>query len=153
MFQNIGEKIKTLAIACTIFGCLFSVVGAIICWCMEIVWAGFVVLIAGCLFSWIGSFALYGLGELIIQTTKVAKGIQNMQVLSVYQNSNEYSDITKDVIEDIQSEVISDYESEKEGDVEEFEAINIPQDDECPSCFSKISPDDKECPNCGHRLK
>ncbi len=30
---------------------------------------------------------------------------------------------------------------------------NIPNDNECPACFHKISPNDKECPNCGYKLK
>ncbi len=153
MFKNIGEKIKTLAIFCTIFGCLLSAAGAIVCWCFEIVWAGFVALIVGCLLSWIGSFTLYGFGELIVQTTKAAKGIQNMQMLSVYQNSKNQGDKTNDMIEEIQSEVISDYEFEKKGYIDESEAVNIPNDDECPACFGKISPDDEECPHCGYKLK
>ena len=45
MFENIGEKIKKLAIFCTVSGCLISVVSAIVCWCFAIVWAGFTVLI------------------------------------------------------------------------------------------------------------
>lgn len=76
-----------------------------------------------------------------------------MQMLSIYQNPETSDNMTKDMIEDIQSEVISDYEFEKNGYVDESEAINTPMSDECPSCFSKISPDDKECPVCGYKLK
>lgn len=153
MFKNIGEKIKTLAIVCTVCGCLLSVIGAIVSWYFEIVWAGFLILIGGCLFSWISTFVLYGFGELISQMTKAAKSIQNMQMLSICQNTDAPDDVKKDVIEDIQNEVIGDYKAEKDEDVDESETINIPNSDECPSCFAKISPDDEECPNCGYKLK
>ena len=86
MFSNIGEKIKVLAVVCTIIGCVLSVVIAIVCWCSEIVWAGFVALILGCLVSWIGSFLLYGFGELIVQTNIVARGVQNLQAKLAYRN-------------------------------------------------------------------
>lgn len=151
MYKDIGEKIKTLAIVCTIIGCIVSLVSAIYCWATGIIFLGFVILILGCLFSWIGSFVLYGFGELITQTTNIAKGNQRMQMLSVYKNSGESQDITKETIEEIQKEVITDYEYEN--GIDELDKINRPNKDECPSCFSKISPDYKECPYCGYKLK
>ena len=153
MFENIDKKIKTLAIVCTVFGCLIFAAGAIVCWCMKIIWAGFIVLIGGCLLSWIGPFVLYGFGELITQTTKVAKEIQKMQMLSVYQNSDTLDNSTKEKIEEIKNEVINDYENEQDEYVDEADRINRPERDECPFCFHKISPDDKECPYCGYKLK
>ena len=119
MFNNIGEKIKTLAIIGTIAGCLISVVGAIICWSEKLFWAGFFVLIGGCFISWIGSFVLYGLGELITQTTNIAKGVQNIQVLSAYQNSESTGNITKEMIEEIETEVATDYETQKQERIDE----------------------------------
>lgn len=153
MFRNIGEKIKILAIVCTVLGCLLSVAIAIVCWCTKNILAGFIVIIGGCLLSWIGTFLLYGFGELISQTTKVAKGVQNMQILSVYQNSDEPDQLTKEKVEEIQNEVINECDSGGQEYVDEFEAINKPNSDECPSCFCKISPEDEECPNCGYKLK
>lgn len=77
MFENIGEKIKALAqIACWI-GILFCVVYGIIVMAapyetmdsMEVrnaaAISGFCIIIFGSLASWIGSFLLYGLGQLI----------------------------------------------------------------------------------------
>ena len=165
MFKNIGEKIKVLAVVITIIGCLASIVGAIICWSEDSILIGFAVLIGGCLFSWLGSFLLYGMGELITQTTNIARGIQNMQVLSAYQNSETKGNITKEMIEEIQTEVAIHYEIKKQEliDEEAFDdpeksSVNvgdtsIPNSDECPNCFSKISEDDAECPNCGYKLK
>lgn len=36
---------------------------------------------------------------------------------------------------------------------EDFDYVNLPEYDECPCCFAKISPNDTECPNCGYKLK
>ena len=76
MFTNIDKKIKTLAIVSTVAGCILSFIAAICCWVIgeEFILLGFVILIAGGLVSWIGSFLLYGFGELITQTTRIANG-------------------------------------------------------------------------------
>ena len=82
MFENIGQKIKTLAsvicwigiIGCTFWG--FSVISlgdgdgsAVV--------AGLIIIATGILSSWVGSFLLYGFGELIYQTTKIARNTEN----------------------------------------------------------------------------
>lgn len=36
---------------------------------------------------------------------------------------------------------------------DDFDYENLPEFDECPNCFAKISPNDIECPNCGYKLK
>ena len=137
MFENIGEKIKVLAIISTILGCVLSLVGAIICWARAAfvdfvglaVFVGFVVLIVGCLFSWIGSFVLYGFGELITQTTNIAKGNQRMQMLTVYNDSSKSSEITKETIDNIKDEIMEDYKHDKYGDIDELDKINTPNKD------------------------
>ena len=153
MFDNIGEKIKWLAIISTILGCVFSLVGAICCWASEMGLVGFMILIGGCFFSWIGSFLLYGFGELIVRTTNIAIGNQRMQMLAVYNNENESSDITKQTIDDIKDEIVKDYEYDKKGYMDELDEMNIPNQDECPCCFNKINVEDNECSYCGYKLK
>ncbi len=77
MFNNIGNKIKKLSIIYTIIGLVISCAVAIVCWANDNVLTGFIVLILGCLVSWIGSFLLYGFGELITQTTNIANSVKN----------------------------------------------------------------------------
>lgn len=83
MFNNIGRKIKVLAKISCWLGMLGSVVVAIALFAASsnayrseeqttMIIAGIIVLIGGNLASWIGSFKLYGYGELIEQTTKIA---------------------------------------------------------------------------------
>lgn len=80
--MNIGGKIQKFAIACAIMGCLVSVIIASVCWAVVHgigIWLGFVVLICGCLFFLVNALLIYGFGELIIQTSIAADGVQNLQ--------------------------------------------------------------------------
>ena len=75
MFNNIGGKIKALATLVCLIGMAASVIGAIALWATNsrynnTIWTGFVVLIAGCVGSWVGSFFAYGFGELIEETKR-----------------------------------------------------------------------------------
>ena len=74
MFDNIGGKIKILAKVLCWLGIITSVICAIALWTQNDYYTptiviGFAVLIGGCLFSWVGSFFMYGFGELIEATT------------------------------------------------------------------------------------
>ncbi len=73
MFKNIGGKIKTLSEFVTWVGIIASVVlGIIIMFYGDImVLVGLVVMSFGCFFSWIGSFLLYGYGQLIENSDKL----------------------------------------------------------------------------------
>ena len=67
MFDNIGGKIKGLAIIITAIGILGSVVGGIVMFTIDedLIAIGLVVMIVGPLVSWISSFMLYGFGQLV----------------------------------------------------------------------------------------
>ena len=66
MFENIGQKIKMLAVVSTVIGMIASVISGIIVMAeLEQVLLGLGIIAGGCLFAWIGSFVLYGFGELI----------------------------------------------------------------------------------------
>lgn len=77
MFANIGGKIKELAKVVCYVGIAISVIAGI----GMIVAArngamfgmGFAIMVFGSLFSWIGSFFVYGFGELIENTTVIAE--------------------------------------------------------------------------------
>ena len=74
MFDNIGKKIKTLAIVFTIIGMVVSISVGV--FSLEAnAGAGLLIIIFGCLSSWIGSFLLYGFGELIENTTEIRKNM------------------------------------------------------------------------------
>lgn len=66
MFDNIGKKIKTLAKVICWAGIIASFIGAIIIYeeFEEIIFC-ILTLAVGALISWVGSFTLYGFGQLI----------------------------------------------------------------------------------------
>ena len=82
MFDNIGGKIKNLAVAICVFGMIASLVFAIVLWShhdeyeyatrtySNTIGVGIAVLVGGAIGSWVGSFFMYGFGELIEETTR-----------------------------------------------------------------------------------
>ena len=82
MFDNIGSKIKSLAkIVCWAGIILTGIIGFVMLVSGEDVVSpvGLVVMIVGPLSSWIGSFFVYGFGELIEKTTHISEYIMDKQ--------------------------------------------------------------------------
>lgn len=69
MFENIGDKIKTLAVVLCVLGMIASVIWGIVLFFSSFL-SGLLVLAVGCLCAWTGSFTLYGFGELIEETQR-----------------------------------------------------------------------------------
>lgn len=69
MFNNIGGKIKTAAAVTCILGMIASVIWGIILFSRSFL-IGLLVMGLGGLFSWLGTFTLYGFGELIEETRR-----------------------------------------------------------------------------------
>lgn len=80
MFENIGEKIKTLAKVVSIMGIAASVIYGIIL--MSAGGIGFIygllVIAVGIIISWISSFFTYGFGELLINTKEIKESVKNI---------------------------------------------------------------------------
>ena len=89
MFENIGEKIKALAVISTIIGMLGSILGGFAVWVEFKFIFGLLIAVFGCLFSWIGSFTLYGFGELIDNTQRII--INTTPTLKNYTPAPSYS--------------------------------------------------------------
>lgn len=65
MFSNVGGKIKGLAQVITWIGIVASVIGGIVLMSKVSFIVGLLTAVVGSLFSWIGSLALYGFGQLV----------------------------------------------------------------------------------------
>ena len=93
-FQNIGKKIKTLAVIVSIVG----VVVSIICGMTVMTGnagVGLLIAILGSLASWVSSFFSYGFGELIEKTTEIANNTKkDIKVEIVNEDKNEISTST-----------------------------------------------------------
>lgn len=69
MFKKVGKKLESVAVSFCWIGICASVIGAMVLWGMNsyrnpTVLLGFVVLVVGCLVSWLGSLGCYALGQL-----------------------------------------------------------------------------------------
>ena len=90
MFRNIGKKIKVLAKVLCWIGIVFSAIMGILIMVIGptaletavpngsafgglAIVSGLLVIIFGALFSWIGSFVLYGYGQLIDNSERIGK--------------------------------------------------------------------------------
>lgn len=84
MFDNIGGKLKGLAYTVSALGIIASIICAIALWAANsrynnTVGTGFIVLIGGCIGSWVGGFFTYGFGELIDQQTAAAYHLSELR--------------------------------------------------------------------------
>lgn len=92
MYNNISGKIKVLASVLCWVGIIISVVISIIIFIQageaygavegSLYAMGYLILIGGSFFSWIGSFFVYGFGELIEKTTMIAYNTSSNKVES-----------------------------------------------------------------------
>ncbi len=78
MYENVGGKIKGVATAAAIIGIIATTIGFIALCLAELVVAGFLVLIVGCLVSWLSSLTLYGFGQLIENSDKIVNSFRNI---------------------------------------------------------------------------
>lgn len=75
LYGNIGGKIKTLAVIFCVLGVLFSVISGIFTIVVDAstisVVKGILVILVGAVLSWIGSFVLYGFGQMVENSDKL----------------------------------------------------------------------------------
>ena len=72
-FENIGRKIKTLAVVTTITGIVISFIYGLLYIKNNSASMGLLIIILGCIISWISAFFIYGFGELIDKATEIAE--------------------------------------------------------------------------------
>ena len=65
MFENVGQKIKTISIVLMVLGCLGALYFGVTIFDALKSAFGLVIILAGCLGSWISACLLYGFGELV----------------------------------------------------------------------------------------
>ncbi len=151
MFDKIGTKIKNLAIIITVLGVIASIVSGIIVMINVVWWRGLIIIICGCLVSWIGSFFAYGFGEIIEKLNDISNDLTDQKRLSVAKVMNS-DDKNKMKAKEILNDVVTSTMEEIETNIDNIDDTNEPQEDECPCCFYKIKSTDRECPNCGWDL-
>ena len=79
MFDNIGGKMKGLAVIICCIGIAASVIFGLSLMSNDVPLAGVIVIVAGSLSSWIGSFALYGFGQLVENSDTMVRLLRQNQ--------------------------------------------------------------------------
>jgi hypothetical protein len=77
MFDNIGGKIKTLAMTLTGLGITLSIVAGVISLSDGSI-EGLFIMIFGSLLSWLGSFLLYGFGQLVENSDRMVELLEEI---------------------------------------------------------------------------
>ena len=99
MYENIGGKIKMLAVWTAILGIASSVAfGFYILIDEEEFFGGLLIAVLGSLVSWVSTWLLYGFGELIEKVTEIAyntRGGGSAKVKSEAQQQVDYERIKK----------------------------------------------------------
>ncbi len=129
MFDNIGEKIKTLATVSCWIGIVASFLGSIVLLLGGELLTALLTAVSGPLASWVGSFVLYGFGDLI-ET--------NRMILSKLESGEKGSSFLPE------SRVLSPKKKSEEAVIEK---IPVAHSWRCDICGNMINKD--ICPFCG----
>lgn len=155
MYDKIGEKIRSLAIWTFIVEALASIIAG---WVFAIEgeeWYGWVILILGPLVAWVGSWILYGFGEIIVKVTEIEHNtnITYQSSKSKEHTSNHNSEIKKEIAQENTAPkkpqpVSREYFTQAELELKE-KYIDII----CPHCNEEVSFEKsnniEECYFCG----
>lgn len=79
MFEHIGGKIKSLAMICAVSGMIASVIGGFVVMDAAGIGTGLLIMVVGCVVSWVGSFMTYGFGQLIENTDAMAEWVRSQK--------------------------------------------------------------------------
>ena len=138
MFDNIGGKIKGLALNICWLGIIASLVDGIRIISIEDSWGyGIVIAIVGSVLSWISSFFMYGFGELIEGVMTLNEKMDGQASTLTSMDNNIY----------FQSERIKSIEKQLSGLQTENNPDNSEKVNKCKHCGC-VAPTDV-CPLCG----
>ena len=92
MFENIGGKIKGLAKVICWIGIIISVIFGVFFWLIDPYvldiergvqfFIGLIIIAIGSLLSWVGSFVLYGFGELVDNSSAIRSDLSQMKEIT-----------------------------------------------------------------------
>ena len=161
MFDNIGGKIKTLAVVVCVVGMIASLIFAIVLWSMDsyrtpTIALGFGVLIGGCVVSWVGSFFTYGFGQLIEDTAAIREALKPTSKPEIemrpMMNAPEHEARTKPVLQ--YAPIVGKKTENLRWTCQKCKCINTSSNDICSCCGSekeRIVSSSWVCKSCGLR--
>ena len=130
MFDNIGGKMKSLAVVLFVLGAIGSAISGFVMMSIDedMIFFGLLTIIFGVLTSWIGTWMLYGFGELIEKTTEIAENTRGGAPRAGYAAPQTYA--------------------APQGYAAQAYAAAI----HCPNCGKELTEGTKFCPGCGKPL-
>lgn len=151
MFENIGEKIKSLAKICTYIGiAIFMMLGIIAIAFTKNILIGLIITGVGFFISWISSFLLFGFGEIISQTQIIANNTIKQNIKQNEKNKNTNHEKLKDANVKVKRH--------GELDLSKFDSVRY-EDITCKICGEMLSVTERDkndpnfiCPFCNNKL-
>ncbi len=107
MFDQIGQRIKTLAVVITVIGMIVSVIAG----CDYIFNKsrriyGLIIIVGGIIASWASTFILYGFGEIIDKLCDISQSLNEQKILAVAKEAENIDNIDKQAVKNLASGVI-----------------------------------------------
>ena len=96
MYDNIGSKIKKLAIILTIAESIVFFIAGVVMLVGEMGGLALLFMFAGPLFAWASSFLLYGFGELIDKVCDIERNTRNLENVKEVENNEQKAEVTVD---------------------------------------------------------
>lgn len=153
MFENIGDKIKTLAKICCLIGIIGSVITGIILISSINVLVGIAITIGGALLSWIGSFFVYGFGELIESNAEIST--QNSEIIDLLKKQQDKPESKQN--NTAQNASLSAPKTEKQTDFSNAESVKTQSINsmqiKCPRCGTVQPSSFTECVRCNSKFE
>ena len=87
MFNNIGKKLKTLAVVIFVLDCLAALILAIVMFSEDAAVPGIIILLVLPLVAWISSWFLYGYGEIIDKLQEISYNTGTRRPTPTYGNA------------------------------------------------------------------
>ena len=149
MYDNIGGKIKGLAIASFIVEAIAAVITGIALWVGTEEWWCALILFCGPIVAWVSSWLLYGFGEIIDKLCDIEHNTGMIMKPSELKKARNHNESETKKAEAAKQEL----KKQKERIAEEENYVNI----ECPGCGEELFFDKDlshaECPYCGRSIK
>lgn len=82
MYNNIGNKIKTLAKVLFFIGAIASIIAGIVLLAVDMILLGLLLLLLVPILLWISSWTLYGFGELICTARDIERNTRGQVTIS-----------------------------------------------------------------------
>ena len=79
MFENIGSKLKILAVVEVILGVIASIISGFSAIANEMVLVGVIIIVVGSVASWVGSWVTYGIGEAVENSEAILRRLRQSE--------------------------------------------------------------------------